>query len=576
MTTERTPIAIVGMACSLAGGIESPGELWDFLIEGRDAVGDVPRERWAPYADRGFEHAALLRRTTTRGCFRADIAGFDAEHFGIFPREARLMDPQQRLALELAWEALEHAGIPARDLAGTDAGVYVGIGTVDYGRRLLEDLPHIEAWTGIGGSPCGASARISHALDLRGPSAVVDTACSSSLVAIHGAAQALRLGEIPLAIAGGVLLMESPHFNVVLDAAGAISRSGQSKAFDAAADGYGRGEGGAFVVLKRLADAQRDGDRILALIRGSAIHQDGRTDGIMAPSRPAQAHVMRRAWEAAGIDPARVDYVEAHGTGTPVGDVVEAGALADVFGARRAAGQPVLIGSVKPNVGHLEAAAGVVGLVKAVLAIGHGEIPPTISIDGPNPAIPWTSSGLALVSERTPWPDNGHPRTAGVASYGYGGTLGHLVVEEAPAPPQPPPVRDTDGLAVYPVSGATEQAARANASAPRRLARRSPASSPGRRRAHARLPSLASRRARRGRRRRSRGAAGRPRQPGRRRRWRIRPRLGVLGPRRAVAGDGQRAARRRAGVRADDRAARPDLPRGDGLLAARCRCRRPA
>ena len=463
VTTEWTPVAIVGMACSLAGAVESPDELWDFLVEGRDAVGDVPPDRWAPYAARGFEHSALLRRTTTRGCFRADIAGFDAEHFGIFPREARLMDPQQRLALELAWEALEHAGIPARDLAGSDAGVYVGIGTVDYGRRLLEDLPRVEAWAGIGGSPCGASARISHALDLRGPSVVVDTACSSSLVAIHGAVQALRLGEVPLALAGGVLLMESPAFIVVLDAAGALSRSGQSKAFDAAADGYGRGEGGAFVVLKRLADAQRDGDRILALIRGSAIHQDGRTDGIMAPSRAAQAHVMRRAWEAAGIDPVRVDYVEAHGTGTPVGDVVEAGALADVFGKRRAAGRPVLIGSLKPNVGHLEAAAGVAGLVKAVLAIGHGEIPPTISIDGPNPAIPWASSGLKVVSERTPWPDAGRPRIAGVASYGYGGTLGHVVVEQAPAAAQAPPAPDAEGVALYPVSGATGQAARANA-----------------------------------------------------------------------------------------------------------------
>jgi 6-methylsalicylic acid synthase len=463
MTPAWTPVAIVGMACSYAAGIESPAMLWQFLSERGDAVGEVPAERWAPYAGQSFENAALLRRTTARGCFRHDIAEFDAEHFGIFPREARLMDPQQRLCLELAWEALEHAGIPARSLAGSDTGVFVGIGTVDYGRRLLEDLPRVEAWTGIGGSPCGASARISHALDLRGPSVVVDTACSSSLVAIHHALQGLRLGEIPLALAGGALLMAAPGFNVVLDAAGAIARDGRSKAFDVAADGYGRGEGGAFVVLKRLADAQRDGDRVLAVIRGSAVHQDGRTDGIMAPSRTAQAHVMRRALEIAGIDPARVDYVEAHGTGTPVGDVVEAGALADVFGAGRPAESPCLIGSIKPNVGHLEAGAGVTGLVKTVLALDRGVIPATLATDGPNPAIPWARNGLALVSEPTPWPDNGHPRTAGVASYGYGGTLAHLVVEQAPPAPAPGDEPRSPSVALIPVSGATEQAARANA-----------------------------------------------------------------------------------------------------------------
>ncbi|MEU4534885.1 type I polyketide synthase [Streptosporangium sp. NPDC023825] len=486
MPTAREPIAVIGLGCRFAAGIDSPAAFWRFLLDGGDAVGEVPAGRWARYADRGPEDAAVLRRTTARGCFLTDISGFDSEFFGISPREARLMDPQQRILLEVAWEALEHAGIPPADLAGSDTGVFAGVSADDYGRRLLEDLPRIEAWTGVGASHCGVANRVSHALDLRGPSVALDTACSSSLVAIHQACQSLRLGEIPLALAGGVVVLAGPGYSVVLDAAGAISPDGRSKAFDARADGYGRGEGAGVVVLKRLGDARRDGDRVLAVIIGGAVHQDGRTEGIMAPSREAQEHLLRRAYRSAGTGPDTVDYVEAHGTGTPVGDPVEAGALASVLGAARASAGPCLVGSVKSNIGHLEAAAGVAGFIKAVLAIGHGVIPATPMLSGPNPAIPWGDNGLRLVTTTTPWPSTGRPRRAGVAGYGYGGTIAHIVLQQdvqgtaqdavpaalavfpetrGPAPepvpgPAPDPVPRRGPVRVYPLSSANPAAVR--------------------------------------------------------------------------------------------------------------------
>lgn len=441
------PIAIVGIGCRFPGGINSPQDFWRLLTDEADASGPVPEDRWAPQRARSRENAAVLSRVISHGSFLDDISGFDAAFFGMSATEARQLDPQQRMALEVAWEALEHAGIPATDLAGTDTGVFIGVGTDDYGRRLLEDLPGVEAWTGIGSSLCGVPNRISYTLDLRGPSLAVDTACSSSLVALHQACAALRGGEVPVALAGGVMLMAGPGLTTVLDLAGVISPDGRSKAFDEAADGYGRGEGCGVVVLKRLSDARRDGDRVIALVRGSAVQQDGRTDGIMAPSATAQAHVLRRAYEAAGITPGEVDYVEAHGTGTRVGDPIEAAALAEVVGDRAAGRGPCLIGSVKTNIGHCESAAGVAGLIKTALAMQHGVIPPTLSVGGPRKDIPWATSGLRLVDEPTPWPATGRPRLAGVASYGYGGTIAHAVLEQAPsdetpgtpyAPPGPP------------------------------------------------------------------------------------------------------------------------------------------
>ncbi|MGR8007756.1 type I polyketide synthase [Streptomyces hypolithicus] len=454
-------IAIVGIGCRFPGGADSPQALWELLMDAGDASGPIPEDRWAPQRAQSRENAAVLSRVISNGAFLDDISGFDAAFFGISATEARQLDPQQRMALEVAWEALEHAGIPASSLAGSDTGVFVGIGTDDYGRRLLEDLPGVEAWTGIGSSLCGVPNRISYTLDLRGPSVAVDTACSSSLVALHQACASLQRGEVPVALAGGVMLMAGPGLTTVLDIAGAISPDGRSKAFDEAADGYGRGEGCGIVVLKRLADARRDGDRVIALVRGTAVHQDGRTDGIMAPSPTAQAHLLRKAYEAAGVAPGEVDYVEAHGTGTKVGDPIEAAALAQVVGDRAEGHGPCLIGSVKTNIGHCEAAAGVAGLIKTALAMQHGVIPPTLSVAGPRKDIPWAQSGLSLVAEATPWPETGRPRLAGVASYGYGGTIAHAVLEQAPAED----AADTDetyeqppgaGVTLYPVSSANE------------------------------------------------------------------------------------------------------------------------
>ncbi|MER0448731.1 type I polyketide synthase [Streptomyces sp. Edi4] len=471
------PIAVIGMGCRFAGGVDSPESFWRLLSAGTDAITEVPPERWAAYEAASPQNAAALRRTTRNGGFLDDIEGFDAEFFGITPREAELMDPQQRIVLEVSWEALEHAGIAPQSLAGTDTGVFVGVGSDDYGRRMLEDLPRIEAWTGIGAAFCAVANRVSYTLDLRGSSLAVDTACSASLVALHLAVQALREGEVPLALAGGVNIMAGPGLTMVLDAAGAVSPDGRSKSFDAAADGYGRGEGAGVVVLKRLADARRDGDRILAVIKGTAVNQDGRTNGIMAPSSQAQAHLLRRAYRSAGVDPLSVDYVEAHGTGTRAGDPIETTAMAEVFGAGRPVDRPVLIGSVKPNIGHLEAGAGVAGLIKAVLALHHAHIPPQANFHTPNPAIDWEASRLKVVAEPTPWPVTGRPRRAGVSGYGYGGTIGHIVLEQAPEDSGDSgdsgeagqesdltPAAEDD-VRLFPLSAATEAGARAQAGA---------------------------------------------------------------------------------------------------------------
>jgi 6-methylsalicylic acid synthase len=460
----REPIAVIGLACRFANGIDSPEKFWNFIMAEKEAIGEIPPERWDPYIKVSPEYAGRVRGATRSGAFMNDIAGFDAEFFGISPREAQLMDPQQRVVLEVSWEALEHAGIPPRDLAATDTGVFVGVGSDDYGRRLLEDIPRIEAWTGIGSSFCGVANRVSYTLDLRGPSLAVDTACSASLAAIHLACQSLWVREIPLALAGGVLIMAAPGLTVVLDAAGATAPDGRCKSFDASANGYGRGEGAGMIVLKRLADARRDGDRVLALIRGGAVHQEGKTNGIMAPNQVAQEHLLWRACRAAGVSPTTVDYVEAHATGTQMGDPVEVAALAKVFGADRPASRPCLLGSVKPNIGHLEAGAGVASVIKAVLALHHGLIPPTRSVSNPNPAISWDESGLAVVTRPSHWPQTTHPRRAGVSGFGYGGTIAHIVLEEAGADDLATglaaPKLPDDQLRVFPISGASEASMR--------------------------------------------------------------------------------------------------------------------
>jgi 6-methylsalicylic acid synthase len=458
-------VAVVGMSCRFAPDLDSLDKLWTFLAEGRSTVSDMPAKRWDPYAASSPQATAILRGTTRRGSFLDDIEGFDADFFGISPREADFLDPQQRVVLELAWEALAQAGIPPLSLRGSDAGVFVAANSNDYGRRLLEDVTRTGAWAVNGTTYYGIANRISYFLDLRGPSMAVDTACAGSLTALHIACQSLQVGETPVAIVGGVNIMASPSLFVALDAAGATSPDGRSKAFDKAADGYGRGEGAGVVVLKRLVDAQRDGDPVLAVIRGSGVFQDGRSDGMMAPNGDAQEHMLRTAYQRAGVEPNTVHYVEAHGTGTPVGDREEAQALASVFGEGRPAEDPCLVGSIKPNIGHVEAGSGIAGIIKTVLALRHEELPPSLHTE-PNPEFDWDNSGLRLIGERSPWPVGDLPRRAGISSYGVGGSIAHVIIEEAPATAAQPATEQgtaTPGhtTAVFPVSAMSEAGLRA-------------------------------------------------------------------------------------------------------------------
>ncbi len=444
-TSLNEPIAIIGLGCRLPGDIHGPDALWDFLAAGRSAVGTVPDDRWQAFDDGSPATAAALANTTRWGSFLGDVAGFDAEFFGITPREADRIDPQQRLLLEVAVEALEHAGIPAETLQRSQTGVFAGACVSEYGYMASRDLGQIDAWTGTGGALSIIANRLSYFLDLRGPSLAVDTACSSSLVAVHLACQSLRTGQSELAIAAGVNLVLSPAVTRSFDAAEAMSPTGACRAFDAAADGFVRGEGCGVAVLKRLSDALRDEDRVLAVIRGSAVNQDGRSNGLMAPNPAAQAAVLRAACADAGVEPSQVDYVEAHGTGTLLGDPIEARALGAVYGRGRQPDAPLLAGSVKTNLGHLEAAAGIVGLIKATLAVQRGAIPANLHFDTPNSHIPFDELRLKVVDEATAWPTTGRPRRAGVSAFGFGGTNAHLVLEQGPQPgvlesPQTPAV----------------------------------------------------------------------------------------------------------------------------------------
>jgi phthiocerol/phenolphthiocerol synthesis type-I polyketide synthase B len=432
-TALNEPIAIIGLGCRLPGDIHGPDALWDFLAAGRSAIGTVPADRWPAFDDGSPEAATALANTTRWGSFLSDIAGFDAEYFGITPREADHIDPQQRLLLEVTVEALDHAGIPAETLRRTLTGVFAGASVSEYGYLAARDLGGIDAWTGTGGALSIIANRLSYFLDLRGPSLTVDTACSSSLVAVHLACQSLRTGQTELAIAAGVNLLLSPVVTASLDAAGALSPTGACHAFDAAADGFVRGEGCGVAVLKRLSDALRDGDRVLAVVRGSAVNQDGRSNGLMAPNPAAQVAVLRAACADADVKPAEVDYVEAHGTGTLLGDPIEARALGTVYGRGRKPDAPLLAGAVKTNLGHLESAAGIVGLIKATLAVHRGTIPANQNYEKPNPHIPFDELRLKVVDESTAWPSTGRPRRAGVSSFGFGGTNAHVVLEQGPA-----------------------------------------------------------------------------------------------------------------------------------------------
>lgn len=458
------PVAVVGVGLRMPGGdrdLTGADDFWRFLLGRGDAVREVPDGRWDPFDDGSPEVADLLARTTRLGGFLSDIAGFDAEFFGITPREAAVMDPQQRLVLEVAWEAFEHAGLAPAALRGSRTGVFVGVSAPEYAAFTASDLASLEPFTATGAALSVIAGRLSYLLDLRGPSMIVDTACSSSLVSAHLAVQALRSGEADVALASGVNVLLSPTVTMTFDLAGGTASDGHCKAFDASADGMVRAEGCGAVVLKRLSDAQRDGDRVLAVIRGSGVNSDGRSNGLVAPNSEAQKALLRDVYATAGIDTREVDYVEAHGTGTFLGDPIEAKAAGEVLGAGRDAGRPLLLGSVKSNLGHMEAAAGVAGLVKAVLALHHGVIPPSAHYKEPNPHIPFDDLRLAVVAEETPWPRNGHPRRAGVSGFGFGGTNAHVLLEEAPTAEV---ARDDVPVRVYPLSDTSEDRIRAYAS----------------------------------------------------------------------------------------------------------------
>jgi acyl transferase domain-containing protein len=429
------PIAIIGIGCRFAGGIRNLDSFWNVLAAGTDVATEVPRERWD--ADQYFDPNpdAVGKAYTKQGYFvTGDVDQFDAPFFGISRREALSLDPQQRMLLEVVWEALEDAGIAPASLMGSQTAVFTGISSLDYVLHLTsgDREQAADAYTASGTAHSMASGRISYALGLQGPNVAVDTACSSSLVAVHLAVQSLRNKEANLALASGVNLILVPDGTVMLCRARMMSIEGRCKTFDASADGYARGEGCGVVVLKRLADAQRDGDRILAVIRGTALNQDGRTSGVTAPNGPAQEAVIRAALANAGLKPADISYIEAHGTGTSLGDPIEIKALGEVFGAQHAE-QPLMVGSVKTNLGHGEAAAGVAGLIKAVLALRHRTIPPHLHLTRPNPLIAWDRYPIVVPTELTPWSSPaGKPRRAGVSSFGFSGTNSHVILEEAP------------------------------------------------------------------------------------------------------------------------------------------------
>jgi acyl transferase domain-containing protein/acyl carrier protein len=428
---KREPIAIIGMGCRFPGGADNPKAFWEFLRDGNDAVTQIPADRWDADAYYGSDPDSPGKIMTRHGSFLRDAGGFDAQFFGISPREAAGLDPQQRLLLEVSWEALEDAAKNPDRLTGTRTGVFVGIGQNDYAQfEMNSGVPDdINVYSGTGTGFCFAAGRISYTLGLHGPAMSIDTACSASLVSVHLACQSLRSKECDLALAGGVQMILSPEIYIFLSRARAISPDGRCKTFDASADGYGRGEGCGMIVLKRISDAIADRDNILAVIRGSAVNHDGRTSGLTVPNGLAQQPVIREALKAAGIEASQVSYVETHGTGTSLGDPIELRALGAVMGKDRTRENPLIIGSVKTNIGHLETAAGIASLIKAVLSLQHGEIPPHLHFKNPSPHIPWDDLPMLVPTERLPWPSD-KPKIAGISSFGISGTNAHIILEE--------------------------------------------------------------------------------------------------------------------------------------------------
>ncbi len=460
MERQRSePIAVVGIGCRFPGGGSGPAGFWRMLQEGVDATREVPADRWdvdAYYADDPDRPGTMYVR---RGAFLDEVDRFDPEFFNIWPREAASMDPQQRLLLEVAWEAIEDAGIPHDALAGRAGGVYVGVMFHDYAHLVASaGLQHVDTHFGTGNGVAFLAGRLSHQLGLTGPSLVVDTACSSSLVTVHLACQSLRSGETDVALAGGVNLILSPLSSVVMCRLRALAPDGRCKTFDAAADGYARGEGCGMVVLKRLSDAVAGGDRIWAVIRGSAVNQDGAGAGLTVPNGLAQQAVIRQAMAGAKVSPQQVGYVEAHGTGTRLGDPLELRSLWSVFRQNRDAGSPIVVGALKTNVGHMEGAAGIGSLIKTVLAVRHGRIPPHLHLRQLNPMIVEEGIPLQIPDTVMDWPGIEGERVAGVSSFGMSGTNAHVIVGQGPAPA---PADDTGRPEVLCLSARTPEDLRA-------------------------------------------------------------------------------------------------------------------